>query len=219
MKGPRWWAYLACLAPLGAGFARLGGAPPAPELVADLLVGVLIACLVAVLLRQQRRLVELAATDGLTSCWTARRFNEELPLAVARAARAGRPLTLLYADLDNFKPVNDRWGHEKGNEVLTHFARCLKACVRAKVDQAFRVGGDEFAVVLSDARLDAALQVGERLKRAIAADPHSLRALGVTVSVGAVELREGEAAESLLKRADSAMYDAKRGGKDRVTVA
>jgi len=217
--GARRWAYLIALAPLAASFVHHGRRPPVADLVSDALVGVTIACLVTVLLAQQRRLLETAATDALTGCYTARRFVEELPLAVARAQRGGRPLTLMYLDLDNFKQVNDRHGHGKGNEVLTHFARCVKACIRTRVDLPFRVGGDEFAVILTDAKSSAAQIVGERLRNAISAEPHSLRALGVTVSIGAVELRDGESSEQFTARADAAMYDAKRGGKDRVRTA
>ncbi len=212
------WAYMFAVAPLIVSVMRGRDFTPS-DLASDILLGLMIACLVTVLRTQQTRLVEMSALDSLTSCYTVRRFTEELPLAVARAARSGRPLTLLYADLDNFKPINDKFGHAKGNEVLTQFARCLKACIRAKVDLAYRIGGDEFAVVLTDAGLDSAAIVGGRIQSAIAAEPKSLKSLGVTVSIGAVALRESEAADAFLRRADAAMYEAKRGGKDRVKVA
>jgi two-component system cell cycle response regulator len=122
-------------------------------------------------------------------------------------------------DIDHFKPINDTYGHDAGDEVLRQFAARVQSSVRG-IDLACRYGGEEFVVVMPDADMSIARAVGERLRRNIAAEPFLVskgaNKLDVTISVGIAMRREGDAADTVLKRADEALYQAKRDGRNRV---
>jgi two-component system chemotaxis response regulator CheY len=182
-------------------------------------------------LRLQRALFDLAAkneileklalTDALTGLANRRAFLEALDAEVARVARHGRPASLLFLDLDNFKRVNDGHGHAAGDEVLSGFSQVLKRSCR-RGDLAARIGGEEFAVLLpTTGRIPAAL-VAERIRRATEAHPLGrTSAVGVTVSIGVAsteELPEPREAAELLRRADAALYRAKAEGRNRVAA-
>jgi diguanylate cyclase (GGDEF)-like protein len=183
-------------------------------------------------LREQKETIEQQATiDGLTGLFNHRCFWERLRDEVARARRYEHPLSLLMLDLDDFKRVNDRFGHPVGDELLRTVGRALQTQVRQGVDCPARYGGEEFAVILpcteselddEGGTLDGAVTTAERIRRAIA----GLRAPGVdaawpgiTVSIGVATLPIHAAdAEELVAKADRALYAAKRLGKDRVAV-
>ncbi len=135
--------------------------------------------------------------------------------------RYGLPLSLLLIDIDNFKKVNDTYGHPAGDEVLRHVARRLNESLR-KSDSAARYGGEEFAVVLTETGWEGALAVAERLRLNVCASAvvHDKDQIPVTVSVGVAELTKdvGGAKAELIKRADKALYEAKHIGKNRCCV-
>ena len=169
---------------------------------------------------QERQLADLARRDALTGLSNRRNFEEQLEQAVARAQRSGRPLALLYLDLDGFKRVNDTLGHDVGDQLLVGVARRLEQGVR-QTDLVSRLGGDEFTVLLEDSGTDAdRTRQCERLLAALS-EPHDLAGQPVvsTPSIGLAVHVPGESLDSLRKRADAAMYEAKRAGKARLRVA
>jgi diguanylate cyclase (GGDEF)-like protein len=171
------------------------------------------------LLIAHRRIVlmaEYAANhDFLTGAWSRRAFFEIGERELARAARTGRPVSLLLVDLDNFKPVNDTFGHDVGDRVLIAFVRHANKELRS-IDSLFRLGGDEFAVLIPETDLSGAAGVAGRLKRQ--ADLAREQMTGVTLSIGVTTLRPEDSLKSLVKRADIALYAAKEQGRNRVFV-
>ncbi|MBI3453621.1 MAG: GGDEF domain-containing protein [Rhodospirillales bacterium] len=164
-------------------------------------------------------LARLAHTDGLTGLLNRRSFVKQLERRLKHAGRTGRPGALVYLDLDNFKPVNDRWGHQRGDEALRALADQLREGVRVG-DLAARLGGDEFALWLEETDVAGAVVKARALLelKAIlapfsgdAAHPLGL-SVGIAVSIG------DEAAATLLARADEAMYLAKRSGKGNFAI-
>lgn len=168
--------------------------------------------------RAEEALRELAATDGLTGLLNRRRFMEVGEAEFERAKRTARPISLIMFDVDHFKKVNDTRGHDVGDTVLVSLARTAKDTLRA-VDILGRLGGEEFAAILPETGLKEASAVAERLRQAVSGmglAPNG-EPLPVTVSLGVVQSQEpGESLESLLKRADTALYRAKSSGRDRV---
>lgn len=165
----------------------------------------------------------LSVTDDLTRLYNSRFLNSVLRRETKRAVRNGRPLSLLFLDLDGFKQVNDRHGHLAGSKVLTEAAAVIKACAR-ETDVVARFGGDEFSLVLPDTGTDGALSAAERIldtfrsTRFLASDGLAVRQ---TVSIGVATLAPDApmSPEQLLQAADMAMYRVKAAGKDGVHVA
>jgi diguanylate cyclase (GGDEF)-like protein len=162
--------------------------------------GVLVATDVTERKRRERRLTELASSDPLTGLWNRRRFDEELDWLV----QGGRAGTLLVLDLDGFKHVNDRLGHDAGDELLRTVARAVSGCVR-RADLVARNGGDEFAVLLVGATPEEAGRVADKIRAAVAA----VWPLGLSggVSIGTASV--GGSAGDVVARADRAMYASK----------
>jgi diguanylate cyclase (GGDEF)-like protein len=170
---------------------------------------------VAKLNTQAEQMSELAHTDPLTGLANRRWLMEQLDREFARARRYRRPLSLLYLDVDAFKGINDRFGHLFGDEVLTGSTRAMKAVLRS-ADLLARVGGDEFAVLLPETTLTGALEVGKKLRRALAAYGQQLGPAvpPLTFCAGAAQLHEDDATiDDILARADEAQYLAKATGK------
>lgn len=175
---------------------------------------------ISVFKAQQQQLADLARRDALTGLPNRRHFEEALEAAAARARRSGQPMALVYLDLDGFKRVNDTLGHEAGDLLLIEVGRRLRAQVRS-TDLVARLGGDEFTVLLENTGSDAdRLQQCERIVGALSM-PHALGGTQVvsTPSLGLAVYAPGESIENLRRRADIAMYDAKRAGKACVRVA
>lgn len=163
----------------------------------------------------------LSLTDSLTGLFNRRHLHHCLQGELERAYRYGRPLSLLLLDCDNFKMVNDTWGHLTGDRVLQELARLIRDSLRA-CDRAFRYGGEEFIVLLSETAGEDALLLAERLRCAfagLAGGCGVLPASQFTVSIGVAEYFAGESESSLINRADRAVYDAKRRGKNCVVQA
>lgn len=160
---------------------------------------------------------ETARTDGLTGLYNRRGFDAELPIFLERASAIGSGLALIAMDLDHFKPVNDTLGHAAGDFVLKGVGVILRDGVR-KTDLPCRVGGDEFIILLADLNEAAAKMRAETLRAAIGVMPHpgNDQGIRITSTMGGTLFRAGETAEQLMKRADEALYAAKRAGRNRL---
>ena len=162
--------------------------------------------------------VRLARTDALTGAANGRCFYEATAAEAGRAARDARPLTLAYLDLDDFKQVNDHYGHTVGDDVLVTLSERLRDSVRS-ADPVARLGGEEFALLLPETDLPGALAVAERARSAFSGGGVQLRSgifLTVTASFGVADFPVSPDRAALLRDADQALYAAKRLGKDRV---
>jgi diguanylate cyclase (GGDEF)-like protein len=167
----------------------------------------------------------LSVTDALTGSHNRRYLMESLPFEIARSRRYYHPLAVLCCDLDWFKRVNDRFGHEAGDDVLREFVARSRDCLREAIDWIARSGGEEFVIVMPETNLGGAVCVAEKLRRALSAVavPTCAGQLSVTVSVGAtavetaIELERASTIE-ILRAADRCLYVSKRLGRDRVTA-
>jgi diguanylate cyclase (GGDEF)-like protein len=170
---------------------------------------------------------ELAIRDGLTRCYNHKYFKVRLTQEIARARRYKSPLTIGMLDVDHFKKVNDTYGHMAGDTVLAQLSSIVVAAVRS-TDVVGRYGGEEFGIMLVQAGADEAAIVTNRLRERIAqhrfalpdipAAPDTPADIPVTVSVGVTQFVPTDDLESLLHRADQALYDAKEGGRNQVRV-
>ncbi len=170
---------------------------------------------------EKRKLLERAIKDHLTKLYNRFYFEEEGRRELERAKRYGYPLSLIILDLDNFKQINDRFGHQKGDEVLIKFAEVLKKSVR-KTDMPVRYGGEEFLVLLPHTHAEEAIKVAERIRKNFAgvAFRAGMEVFRLTVSAGVAscDLPEDCNLEDLLSKADKALYMAKKEGKNRTVV-
>jgi diguanylate cyclase (GGDEF)-like protein len=162
-----------------------------------------------------------ARTDGLTGLYNRRHFDEQLARIVSDSLAHGSPASLVVADVDHFKRVNDTYGHEAGDAVLMAVARVFLDCLRAE-DVCARYGGEEIAILLPETSVARARDVAERVRKAIAAKPvqHGVRTITVTASFGVAGYPESTALrDALFPAADRALYEAKNGGRNKVRVA
>ncbi len=164
--------------------------------------------------------VEMALTDALTGLHNRRFLETHLRGLIEQGSGSGKPLSLLIADIDHFKAINDTWGHDGGDAVLREIAVRLRRDTRT-ADVACRLGGEEFVVVMPDTDLDTARVIGERLRDGVASAPFQAApgvSINVTLSVGLSTFHPGDTAQSLTKRADLALYAAKNKGRNRVVA-
>jgi len=170
------------------------------------------------IVRHAQELQRMATTDGMTGIYNRRHFLTLAEREWERASRYQHPLSFLIFDIDYFKSINDAYGHEAGDEVITHLANVAAACKRGS-DVLARIGGEEFALLLPETTLDEAQIVAERLRRDVAehAAVVAAREMPTTVSVGvASRSPEMSGIAQLMSAADKALYEAKRGGRNRV---
>ena len=165
----------------------------------------------------------LASTDALTGLPNRRQFDATLHKEWYRALREATPLGLLMIDVDRFKPLNDRYGHPVGDAFLARVGRVIRDNVRRAGDMAARYGGEEFAVVLPGTGSTGALEIAEVIRRAVhATDTRSLveggHPLSVSIGVAAMVPLAGAGSAALVNSADGALYQAKRGGRNRVEL-
>ncbi len=166
--------------------------------------------------------IEMAITDPLTGLYNRRYMENHLTALVEQAASRGKPLTALVLDVDYFKAINDTHGHDAGDDVLREFATRIRKSIRG-IDLACRFGGEEFVIIMPETDMAIATIVAERLRRRIASEPFSIQqgsgAVSVTISIGIATLDTADdTAGSILKRADQALYRAKRDGRNRVVA-
>ena len=169
--------------------------------------------------KSERMYKELSITDALTQLYNSRYFYSKLEEEIYRSVRYKHPLSLLLIDIDDFKILNDRYGHLEGDKALTMAGKIIKDCLR-KTDSAYRYGGEEFTVILPEIGFEAALNAAERIRKQISTHKFasiSNQALHITVSIGACRLEPGEEMKAFVKRADKAMFVAKQEGKNRVS--
>jgi diguanylate cyclase (GGDEF)-like protein len=166
-------------------------------------------------------LEQLSITDGLTKLYNHRFFQEHLTREIARVARAGANLSLILIDIDNFKQLNDRYGHAFGDHVLCEVARVMSGIVRES-DVLARYGGEEFALVPSASSIEGAVGLAEKIRMAIAENQMVAEEAGkpvavrVTVSIGVASYRTDR--RTFFNDADGALYRAKGAGKDCVVA-
>ena len=170
--------------------------------------------------RYHEEVYQLATHDALTELCNRRHFIELVDKEIARAQRHGRPLVMCIIDVDLFKPVNDQYGHIAGDGVLRQLAAVVRSFVRGE-DIAARIGGEEFAVLLPESDLDAALAFADRLRLAVAEETFVLggEPRRITISIGVAGLGPGrEDRSQLMQAADGQLYRAKEEGRNRVCV-
>jgi two-component system cell cycle response regulator len=163
--------------------------------------------------------IEAAVTDPLTGLYNRRYMETHVGTLVEQAVTRGKPLSVLVLDIDYFKSINDTYGHDAGDDVLQDFAIRIRKSIRG-IDLACRYGGEEFVVVMPETDMAVATMVAERLRRRIAGEPFPIqkgaRAIDVTISIGIAALGPDDDAPAVIKRADQALYRAKRDGRNRV---
>ncbi len=162
-----------------------------------------------------------ATTDALTGLWNRRSFEEKLSQYISNSHNNGTMLSLIIIDIDHFKRVNDTYGHLTGDDLLRVIAKTLKDYVRGK-DIVCRYGGEEFVILLSDTPLSGALTVAEKIRHHFSAMSWKQKSTGVsmgkvTLSSGVSQYRTNESIESFIQRADIALYQSKKQGRNRVT--
>ncbi len=221
------WPFLDAIVPPSA-FAGLDGDEVARQATDALALGTLTFGVIAWVVDRWRdretRYQEMASTDSLTGLTNRRRFLEIAERELARSRRYGSPLALVLVDLDHFKAVNDRFGHLAGDQVLVAAARALAGGLR-DVDVIARHGGEEFAILLPETDGPGGREVAERCSHLLASTEIPVETTGpsvtITASMGvaAVGGAIGMSLDEMLRRADAALYAAKRAGRDRVEVA
>ncbi len=163
--------------------------------------------------------IEMAITDALTGLYNRRYMETHVGTLVDQAIARGKPLSVLVLDIDYFKSINDTHGHDAGDDVLQDFAIRIRKSIRG-IDLACRYGGEEFVVVMPETDMAVATMVAERLRRRIASEPFPIqkgaRTVDVTISIGIAALGSNDDAAAVIKRADQALYRAKRDGRNRV---
>lgn len=161
-------------------------------------------------------LEKIAVTDRLTGLYNRTKLDEVFANELARAERYNESLAVIMADIDKFKTVNDTYGHQIGDSVLTEFAAIMRKLVR-DTDTLGRWGGEEFLVICSHADLNSAYILAERIRAAVAG--HSFSVVGQkTCSFGVASYRPGDTAETIVNRADMALYEAKQNGRNRIEL-
>ncbi|MFO7605539.1 MAG: diguanylate cyclase [Desulfurivibrionaceae bacterium] len=173
--------------------------------------------LVSVLDEDERKLVKLATSDPLTGLFNRREGNRRFKEVISHSLREKLPLSIIIIDIDLFKQVNDNFGHQSGDEAIRKVAETMQAALR-DYDILCRYGGEEFLVVLPTTELAKALETAERLRRVIEAVIIRIRnqEIRLTISAGVASLREDDTLDSLLYRADNALYIAKEEGRNQV---
>ena len=160
----------------------------------------------------------LSLTDALTGCYNRRYLEEWLPPEIVRAARYDRPMSVVFMDVDHFKPINDEHGHATGDAVLSTVGMRLRTELREQLDWSARYGGEEFVIVLPETTLEEAILFAERLRHRIelCCTQYQGREICVTASFGVTQCQADDDAPALLARADALLYRAKEEGRNRV---
>ena len=170
--------------------------------------------------RARERILNLADTDDLTGIWNRRYFRRQLPQEIERARTFNVPLSLLLFDIDEFKHINDSFGHVVGDVVLSELCGSVREMLRP-TDMIARYGGDEFVIILPHTDLDGARAVSDRILtrvRALTIPADDDTAIRCSISIGLAQFSHDDTADDLFRRADERLYSAKRTGKNRYTA-
>lgn len=185
-----------------------------PVLLINIMLIVVIALLIKSYVRDQ--LEKTANYDALTKIYNRHLLYQVLEREINRSDRYNKEFSFILFDIDNFKRVNDSFGHDKGDLVLIELCRLCEDCIR-KSDIFARFGGEEFVIVAPETGLEQGLILAEKIRKKV--EEHSFKAVGhITVSVGITQYDKGDTRDSLYKRADIALYHAKRSGKNRTEI-
>jgi diguanylate cyclase (GGDEF)-like protein len=204
------WIYLLVFTPFVTDIIENGHFPARPrEYVTEVLMGILIAVGIVIIHRHVAMLRTVAETDALTGLLNRRRFMDDLEREVKLSRRLHAPLSLVYIDVNDFKLVNDTHGHAVGDAVLREIGELLHHTARRDIDYSYRVGGDEFALLLIGASKQQGEDMLNRLHAQHLDDYRHLRNHGVTLSFGIAYHQAGESADAFLQRADAMMYQRK----------
>ncbi len=189
-------------------------------LLGALATGLVLGCTIFVINQYQKRLERLAMIDSLTEAKTRSVGEGLLEQAQKEALREKKPLSVLLFDIDNFKQINDTYGHATGDMVLREVVQLTQALLRT-TDSLVRWGGEEFLIILKNCALENAESIAEQIKSQVAAHPFLVdgASIRVTISVGVAHLEPQQSIQQLVRCADDAQYAAKRNGKNRVAVA
>ena len=169
--------------------------------------------------RKLEELKNLTIRDDLTGLFNSRQFYRHIAQEIDRSNRYFRHLSLILMDIDKFKSLNDTYGHLFGDKILSAIGEIIKSAIRMQ-DTAYRYAGDEFTIILPETRLERAIAVAERVRHAVEIETRVLtepKLLSVTVSIGVVEYLTDEDIKSFVHRADSAMYESKRKGRNNIS--
>ena len=162
----------------------------------------------------------LSRIDALTTLNNRREFDRMLTQELARAQRSGQQLSLILIDIDHFKQINDKYGHQEGDRTLQQVARLIQVAPKRSTDAAFRTGGEEFAILMCDTDTAGALALSESLRGVAERAEFLGPAQKVTLSLGVATFPlDGHDSAALIAAADRALYQAKRGGRNRVEAA
>jgi two-component system cell cycle response regulator len=165
--------------------------------------------------------INMSVKDGLTDIYNRRYFDAHLKQMINSASQSGELLMLVMLDIDHFKPINDKYGHQAGDEILKHFAGIIQKCTRL-TDFAARYGGEEFALVLHSVKSDYVMNIAERIREEIENEAFRVSGLNepikLTASIGVAIYKAGQTVEEFIKIADSALYKAKNSGRNRVEL-
>lgn len=193
------------------------------ELIARLKAGIRILELERSLKKVNETIKILSITDPLTGAYNRAYLRERLPQEIARAKRYRHPLSLIMCDIDLFKKINDSYGHQAGDNILTGFVDSLRGSIRNGIDWVARYGGEEFLIVLPETNIQGACQAAERLRTLVSESVFAIKGnkITITASFGVSSFdpfgqNEKISFESLISRADKYLYQAKREGRNRV---
>lgn len=189
---------------------------------ATTIITILVACAFAyafsiVTNRQRQKLMHQATKDPLTGVGNRRAFENKLFDLVNRYKRSGTPASMLLIDLDHFKRVNDRHGHAAGDQILCRITEIMNLRIRV-TDSLYRIGGEEFVIILEGQDLHRATHLAEQLRTIVEAN-ELVADQAVTISAGVAELKTGETGNDWMHRADEALYRAKRSGRNATSIA
>ncbi len=190
-----------------------------PDLIWKIIFGIAIVTLLvayrySVVLRHNKKLSEIAGTDWLTRLPNRHRIIDKLETFLNHSKRYSRPISIIYFDIDDFKSVNDRFGHAVGDDVLQRLARLVERGTR-NTDVSGRWGGEEFVLVSPEANLQESIKVADKLRKIIEEEDFGIP-MGITCSFGVTEYITDEPLDSFVSRADEALYKAKNSGKNSV---
>ena len=196
------------------------------EMVARINTGIRILKLEKSLKQANEEIRLLSITDPLTGCHNRGYLNERFPQELRRAQRYSHPLSVVLADIDHFKKVNDTYGHQAGDEVLMHFSDCINQQIRKKIDWVVRYGGEEFLIILPETRSLGAFSMAERLRISVEQKtiPFGKEAIRITASFGGACISfedkrvQDFTMDQLIMLADENLYKSKENGRNQVNI-